>query len=283
VNRLLIHGGAGQLEGRAASAPELASALRQILQATVPVLARDGARGAVIHAVSALEEHPYFNAGTGSKLQADGHARLSASLMDGSSQVFSGVMNVEQIAHPIQAAAHLSNRPHRVVAGEAGTRHLREQGFPEHDPITEFRRQEYQNAVAGMAGTVGAVALDAAGRLCAGTSTGGVGMEQPGRVSDSATVAGNYASRCAAVSCTGVGEEIVQLAVASRVVVRVEAGTSITDAASQTITEGNAFGYRFGLIGLDHEGRWTTSHTAGVDQLFYAVFDGETVQTFWKD
>ena len=51
--------------------------------------------------------------------------------------------------------------------------------------------------------------------LAAGTSTGGRGFEYPG-VTDSATVAGNYASRFAAISATGIGEEIVDDALAAR-------------------------------------------------------------------
>ena len=49
------------------------------------------------------------------------------------------------------------------------------------------------------------VALDLNGYISAGTSTGGVGGEIPGRVSDSPTVAGNYANEFAGVSATGIG------------------------------------------------------------------------------
>jgi L-asparaginase len=43
-------------------------------------------------------------------------------------------------------------------------------------------------------GTVGCVAFDQNGKIAAATSTGGKGFEVPGRISDSATVAGNYAN-----------------------------------------------------------------------------------------
>ena len=48
------------------------------------------------------------------------------------------------------------------------------------------------------------MALDNKGHLAVATSTGGKGFEIPGRVSDSATVAGNYANLNCAISCTGV-------------------------------------------------------------------------------
>jgi asparaginase (EC 3.5.1.1) len=58
-------------------------------------------------------------------------------------------------------------------------------------------------------GTMGVVALDSEGQLAVGTSTGGKGFERIGRVSDSAMPAGNYATHHAAVSCTGIGEDII--------------------------------------------------------------------------
>ncbi|PYP52194.1 MAG: hypothetical protein DMD39_07250, partial [Gemmatimonadetes bacterium] len=57
-------------------------------------------------------------------------------------------------------------------------------------------------------GTVGAVALDKAGNLAAGTSTGGTEMKRYGRVGDSPIIgAGTYANNLScAVSGTGDGE-----------------------------------------------------------------------------
>ena len=54
-------------------------------------------------------------------------------------------------------------------------------------------------------GTVGVVALDRAGNIAAGTSTGGLQAKMPGRVGDSPIIgAGTYASNAScAVSATG--------------------------------------------------------------------------------
>src|SRR6185369_12145738 len=79
-------------------------------------------------------------------------------------------------------------------------------------------------------GTVGVVVLDQDGKLAAGTSTGGSAMNRPERVSDSATVAGNYASQFAAISCTGIGEEIVSDGVAVRLETRIRDGSSLESA-----------------------------------------------------
>ncbi|MGQ9836530.1 MAG: isoaspartyl peptidase/L-asparaginase [Cyanobacteriota bacterium] len=65
-------------------------------------------------------------------------------------------------------------------------------------------------------GTIGAVALDQQGQIFVGTSTGGRGVERLGRVSDSTTPAGTHASTEAGVSCTGVGEDILDECLAAR-------------------------------------------------------------------
>ena len=65
-------------------------------------------------------------------------------------------------------------------------------------------------------GTVGAVAVDAQGRLAAATSTGGMVNQSEGRVGDTPIVgAGTYArDGVVAVSCTGEGEAFIKGVVA---------------------------------------------------------------------
>ncbi len=79
-------------------------------------------------------------------------------------------------------------------------------------------------------------------------------MEIVGRVSDSATVAGNFASSSAAVSCTGVGEELVESAVAVKIVTRVDDGKSLEDAFKKTFTEFRKRKGRGAAIGVDKTG-----------------------------
>src|SRR5205814_2044441 len=61
--------------------------------------------------------------------------------------------------------------------------------------------------------TVGCVALDRAGRLAAGTSTGGTANKLPGRVGDSPLIgAGLYAdNQTGGCSTTGWGESIMKV------------------------------------------------------------------------
>lgn len=266
---LIIHGGAGRLEGLGERSREYRDGLLAAFAGAEEVLRRSGdPRSAVLAAARLMESNPVFNAGRGSRLQRDGRVRMSAALMDGEGGLFSGVVNVAGIEHPIDLAERLAAEPHHVLAGEEATAHARALGFPPFDPVTEERLEEFRRRERGEAGTVGAVAVGDDGRIFAATSTGGVGYETPGRVSDSPTVAGTYATSRAGVSCTGIGEEIVNLAAAARVAVRVADGTALEEAVRKTVEEGTARGCRFGLIALDREGRTAVGETAGIRVMF---------------
>ena len=265
---LIIHGGAGAREGSHASFERYQRSLLSIREEAWEVLQADGARAAVLAAVRLLEDDPVFNAGLGSRLQRDGVARMSAALMDGQTEAFAGVINIEDVRHPIDVAAALSGARHAVIAGVHATAFARSLGMADFDPVTEHRLQEHRDQLAGKTGTVGAIALDVDAGLCVGTSTGGVGHEIPGRVSDSATVAGTYASRVAGVSCTGVGEDIVNHGAAVRIVTRIEDGASLEQAVSMTMTEADRRHLEYGLIALDQSGQSIAACTRDVVTLF---------------
>ncbi len=267
---LIIHGGAGAREGIHSGKDDYARSLRKILPAAWDVLAEDGARAAVLQAVRLLEDDPLFNAGFGSRLQMDGIARMSAALMDGVAGRFSGVINVERVRHPIDVAAALGGERHRVLAGEHATRYAHSLGMQDFDPVTPHRMAEHQRRLAGDTGTVGAVAIDRQGRIWAATSTGGVGFEAPGRVSDSATVAGTYADAGVGVSCTGVGEDIVDHAAATRVAVRVADGMDLEAAIRRTLVEADRRRLEYGLIAVDGDGQARAGSSAGVTTIWAA-------------
>ncbi len=273
---LIIHGGAGAREGSHVGFPQYQASLSSIRDAAWRVLLSDGARAAVLAAVRLLEDDPIFNAGLGSRLQRDGAVRMSAALMDAEQGVFAGVVNIERVRHPIDVADALSSRQHTVVSGAGATALARELGMDVFDPITEHRLEEYRQHLEGDTGTVGAVALDEAGRICAGTSTGGVGYELPGRVSDSPTVAGTFAGKAAGVSCTGIGEHIVNHGAAVRIVTRVEDGAGLDQAVARTIAEADQRGFEYGLIAVDGAGRPVAGGTRDMVTLYASrAHDGD--------
>ncbi|WP_345954531.1 isoaspartyl peptidase/L-asparaginase [Mucilaginibacter sp. PAMB04168] len=255
--KIIIHGGFFSESGTNQEVKHAKQeALKQIVQQGYDYLQTHTATETVVYTVSLLENNELFNAGTGSQIQSDGCIRLSASLMDGRTLKFSGIINVEEVKNPILIAQKLQAAEDKVLSGKGAQQYARENGFDYYNPETPQRRQEYETKLNDSIrlGTVGCVALDADGNLAAATSTGGKGFEMPGRVSDSATVAGNYANGVAAISCTGVGEDIVSGGVATKIVTRVSDGMTLQQATEKTLTEMKPFDGFVGIIGLTAAG-----------------------------
>lgn len=229
----------------------------------------------VVYTVALLEDNDLFNAGLGSQIQSDGKVRLSASLMDGNNQKFGGVINIENVKNPIQVAQHLLNYDDRVLSGDGATAFARTGGFEYFNPITPQRQLEFEEKKnqRDRKGTVGCVALDADGNISSGTSTGGKGFEIPCRVSDSATVAGNFANKFAGISCTGVGEDIVNTALAAKIVTRVSDGFSLETACKKSFDELRQIGGFAGVIGIDYNGE--IYHMDSHPYMVWASHDGE--------
>lgn len=293
--KLIIHGGAGSsLHGKGG-----VEAVRRALYAIVEevyslLLAGATASEAVVRGCQLLEDEPRFNAGTGSVLQSDGQIRMSASLMDGTLGRFSGVINVSRVKNPIELAQFLQSSPDRVLSDYGSAELARELQVPSYNALTELRLQEwiqerqdnFKSTMAGVVaepelvetsnagrGTIGVVALDAYGNLASGTSTGGKGFERIGRVSDSAMPAGNYATSYAAVSCTGIGEDIIDECLAPKIVVRVTDGMSLKEAMQRSFAEAHKNERDLGAIALDASGNIAWGKTSEV--ILAAYHNGE--------
>lgn len=273
--KLIIHGGFfSESSTNQETKKAKQDALAGIATAAYQYLQHHTAVETVVYAVSLLEDDELFNAGIGSQIQSDGKVRLSASLMDGKTQRFSGVINIENVQHPIQVAELLLSYDDRVLSGEGACDFASKKGFHYFNPITAQRQQEYEAKLNQQErkGTVGCVALDAAGHLAAATSTGGKGFEIPSRVSDSATVAGNFANEYAGISCTGVGEDIVNIALAARIVTRVTDGFPLKEACDKSFTELKSFDGFAGVIGISATGE--IYHTDSHPYMVWASCDG---------
>ena len=265
---LIIHSGAGRQVADAGRARALEKKLKRILDPAYARLAESGALDAVTLAVRLLEDDSGFNAGRGAYLQADGKARLSASVMDGSRGRFAAVINLEQIQNPVLAARALLDDKDRVLAGEGAGLFARKLGLKRLKSISRRSRLLWRKWSKSGCDTVGACALDRWGRLASASSTGGRGFERPGRVSDSGMPVASYADRHAAVAATGIGEEIMDSGLAVRIVTRVADGLSLARAFAKTFREARTRGLRLGGIGVDWRGNlaWETPTPA----LFFA-------------
>lgn len=280
MTKIIIHGGffseSDQSQEIKAAKQE---SLKKILTNSWEFLQNHSAIETVAFAVSLLENDELYNAGKGSQIQSDGIIRMSASLMDGNSQKFSGVINIENIKNPIFVAEKLLTADDRVLGDIGAKNYAKEQGFEDYSTEIPQRRKEFLAKVESLGkGTVGCVALDKNGKLAAATSTGGKGFEIPGRISDSATVAGNFANQFCGVSCTGVGEDIVSNATAAKIVTRVSDGFSISEAFKKTFTELKEIDGFAGAIAIDSQGN--IFHQDSYPTMVFASFDGENFQVF---
>jgi beta-aspartyl-peptidase (threonine type) len=281
---LVIHGGAGTIR-RSDMTPERDASVRASLEAALRAGHASLSQGqpaldAVTAAIQVLEDDPQFNAGRGGVFAADGTVRHDASVMDGASGLAGASSNTQHVRHPILLArAVMDASPHVLLTADGAEEFALQQGLemvPNTFFHTESRRraldavQQRERSSTGQAspqpeawqmhGTVGAVALDAAGHLAAGTSTGGMTNKRWGRVGDSPIIgAGTFASDATCgVSATGHGEFFIRLAVAFDVHARMAyAGASVEEAAAQTIASLGEAGGTGGIIVLDRQGRAT--------------------------
>jgi beta-aspartyl-peptidase (threonine type) len=204
------------------------------------ILLEKGAVEAVETAIINMESSEHLNAGVGSYLQLDGRVRMDASIMKNDLSA-GAVIGIEDVEHPISVARRvMENTQHVMLAGTLATEFAHSEGFPRYDPRTrakidiwmnimdEFRMKttyeqifhvdRYLKKRKHTMGTVGCVAMDAKGNIAAGTSTGGLKMNVPGRVGDSPIIgAGTYCSEYGGVSCSGFGEKIIVLCLAKEV------------------------------------------------------------------
>lgn len=254
---IVVHGGAGHWD-----AGDRVLAVAGVARAAGigwRVLAAGGsALEAVTEAVAALEDDPVFNAGTGSVLNAEGAVEMDASVMDGESLASGGVACIRRVRNPVRVARRVMQATDCVLlAGPGATAFARAQGFAEHDPGLPRAARRGRGG-----GTVGAVALDDAGRLAAATSTGGREGKPAGRVGDSPIPgAGNYADAHAAVSATGWGEMMLRYVTAKDVAGRIARGATAEAAVRAALDDmARRFGEPIGAIALDARGGFGVVH-----------------------
>ncbi|MBM3129781.1 MAG: isoaspartyl peptidase/L-asparaginase [Chloroflexi bacterium] len=228
---LIVHGGAGAIEEHQV-VPHRDGA-RRAAQIGWEVLTKGGnALDAVQAAVIAMEDDPAFDAGVGSFLDRDGKVSLDASLMDGRTLDAGAVAGVQRVKNPIALARRVLESEHTFLIARGAEEFAAEKGIalienaalrtPEQIAIWEQCRANPPGRdgaryvpLQGF-GTVGCVAVDRAGNIAAGTSTGGMKFKRVGRVGDSPLIgAGVYADNArGGASSTGWGEAITRVVLA---------------------------------------------------------------------
>jgi L-asparaginase / beta-aspartyl-peptidase len=223
---------------------------------------KDGgaALDAVCAAVVALEDDPLFNAGRGACYNTDEKHELDAAVMDGATRRAGAVAAVSRIRNPVLAArAVMEKSSHVLLIGAGAERFARAQGVALAPPeyfATPSRLAALRRRALGHHGTVGAVALDAHGRLAAATSTGGYTGKLPGRVGDSPIIgAGTYADELCAVSGTGLGEAFMRTVLAYDVAARLRyRKEKLSRATAAVLARIAGLGASGGVIAVDRRG-----------------------------
>lgn len=258
---VVIHAGAGArgtdlIEHEAACRDALLEALAD---ARTTLEAGGGAIEAVQAAIMVMERFPLFNAGCGSALCSDGSVEMSAALMHGPDRAAGAVAAIRHTRYPIMAAGAVLHSPQVLMVGDAADASAERAGAeqcPSHYFITDRQRDRLAHRGRGDRATVGAVCRDTGGGLAAGTSTGGIHGQPPGRVGDCPIIgAGTWADRHAAISCTGDGEAFIRCGTARTVAAHVAQGAGVDAAATRALAEVAELRMSGGLIVVDADGR----------------------------
>jgi beta-aspartyl-peptidase (threonine type) len=263
---LVLHGGAGSMENLPEARQQMyQDALDSALRAGLEVLDSGGSSlDAVVRVITFMEDNPLFNAGKGAVFTSEGKNELDASVMTGQDLNAGAVAGVTDIRNPILAArAVMEQSDHVMLAGRGASVFAREAGLEIVDPSYFFTEERYESYLRArkreVHGTVGCVALDREGNLCAGTSTGGISNKRYGRVGDSPIIgAGTYANnRTCGVSATGHGEYFIRWTVAHDISALMEYRGMGVEEAARTVILGKLVeaGGDGGVVCLDNLGR----------------------------
>ncbi len=285
---VIVHGGAwsipdGDLEAHKAGCAAAAVRAWEVLKGG------GNALDAVEAAITVLEDDPTFDAGTGSFLNAAGQVELDAGIMDGRTLRAGAAGAIHRVRNPITLARRIMDSEHVLLVGPGAMRFADAVGIPlcsEDDLVVERERERWDalrrespdltSVMFGMKSlsTVGAVVMDGAGNIAAGTSTGGSIAKWPGRVGDVPLVgSGFYAdNEAGGGSSTGWGERITRIVMAKHAVDLMRAGLAAPGAARGAIeTLAQKVEGVGGIILLDRDG--TPGYAYNAEHMACAYFN----------
>jgi L-asparaginase / beta-aspartyl-peptidase len=220
---IIVHGGAKTISDDKAHA-NIDGCLAAV-KAGWQILQQGGnAKDAVEAAIRVLESDPTFNSSIGATLDVEGKVYLDAGMMESDQLRWGAVAAVNRVSHPISVARRILEEKSHFLVAEGAEQFAAEHGCEMCEPtslVSEEQQQiwEQEQSPENNSQTVGCVALDMYGNLAAGTSTGGLENQPPGRVGDTAIVGcGLYADSRGACSTTGDGESVIPVVLAKTAV-----------------------------------------------------------------
>lgn len=199
--------------------------------------------------------------GYGGRPDASGRMSLDSALMDGRTHRAGAVAGLRGYLPATVARRVMEATPHVFLVGEEAANFARAQGFAHQgDLLTDKAREAYAEFLRGERratftgelppsrteadfdnytlnshDTVGCCAMDSRGDLAVGTSTSGLDFKVPGRVGDSPIIGGGLyvENEVGAAACFGMGEQMMQVCLAFRVVGLMEQGRTPGEACAE--------------------------------------------------
>lgn len=296
---IIIHGGAGTILKKNMSAEKetaYKSKLEEAIKIGHAILKNGGtSQEAVMKTIQVMEESPLFNAGKGAVFTHEETNELDASFMDGKTLNAGAVAGVTNVKSPIELAIKImSDSDHVMLSGKGASIFAKEKGLEIVDPSYFYTEKRFKSLQTikdrtktaldhddkkaafydadiknAKFGTVGCVALDKAGNIAAGTSTGGMTNKRWGRIGDSPIIgSGTYANNLTCgVSSTGWGEYFIRGQVAYDISAQMEyQNKSLKEATKDVIQHKlSELGGTGGIVALDKNGNMSFEfNTAGM-------------------
>lgn len=300
---LVIHGGAGVMSKAEMNEERQAEYKSKLEEALLKgeTLLKNGTSSTdvVVEVIKILEDSPLFNAGKGAVFTSAGENELDASIMEGNKMNAGAVAGVKDIKNPIEAAREvMENSEHVLLSGKGASAFSRQQGLEmvnnkyfytqsRYESLKRLQKQERKRVPSDNSGTVGCVALDVNGNLCAGTSTGGMTNKKFGRIGDSPIIgAGTYAgNNTCAVSCTGHGEYFIRMGFAKDISALMEyKNLGVEEACREEIRKLSELGGTGGVIALDANGNIAMEfNTSGMFRGFIKSTGEKEIAIFAHD
>lgn len=209
-----------------------------------------------------------LSVGFGGLPDEEGEVTNDAILFWGPPHAVGAVGGMKRIKRPISVARKVMEKTrHTLLVGDDATKFAVRMGWKEEELLTDKARRLWEAWKKNPArasfwnhDTIGMVAIDKNGDLCAGTSTSGLAFKIKGRVGDVAIPgAGAYVDNdVGGVAATGNGDVMMRFGLALMAVELMRAGRSPSDACLSSLRRIEAKGYKISacLVALDKKGEF---------------------------
>jgi N4-(beta-N-acetylglucosaminyl)-L-asparaginase len=209
-----------------------------------------------------------LSVGFGGLPDEEGEVTNDAILFWGPKHAVGAVGCIKRIKRPISVARLVMEKTrHTLLVGDDATKFAVKRGFTEEALLTEKARARWEAWKKNPSretfwnhDTIGMVAIDRAGDLCAGTSTSGLAFKIKGRVGDvSIPGAGAYVdNEVGGVAATGNGDVMMRFGLALMAVEFMRAGAPPQEACARSLRRVEEKGYRVSacLVALSKKGEF---------------------------